>query len=372
MRRPGFFLLLGLLVPGTDCGKLAAQLRPSLSVTAGYALERYTGDFSVVTVPLVDSTEFAIAGVSEWGFAGRLGVFNRPNRTLEFAAEGDLRQSVAAGFRQRNYAPREHNLLLEANYEELLAGGALRFTPRIGTRTLADLAPMPLFITPGYLSYAGEVEFAKPMGSRYGIDVGVVAEEKDYAGPSVLRDLDLLDRQSVEVQAGVSSLFRSSSGTDEPSGVRFLAAYLTNRYPRQGHRRDHALRVGGEWELDFSGSRGLQVFLNVNGTLNRSNSSRVEYNSLRVNAVAYKTIGDYLVHFSGEWAGKSYVSPQEFLVPGEEADNAIIVFGEVTRFLSSNVEAIVGGGWTRAETNISGDYYEQARMSFSLLWRPRF
>ena len=92
----------------------------------------------------------------------------------------------------------------------------------------------------------------------------------------------------------------------------------------------------------------------------------MEYNSLRVEAVAHKTFGANIVSVSGIWSDKSYINPQDFLVPGEEADNAVILYSEVSRFLTSGVRATVGGGWTRAETNIGGDYYDQFRISFSL------
>lgn len=358
---------VGLLTSGIGGGTLAAQLRvDNVRVNAGAALERYTGNFSVVNNPVVDSTEYAVAGASEWGFIGTLSVLSRENRTLDFTAQGTLRQLTAAGFLQRNYAPREHSYEVRANYLQLLAGGQLALAATLDGRGVADLPPMPMYLPPGFLSYAGEAEYLKFLGSGYAIDTKTVFAEKDYAGPSVLPNLDLLDYRSAEVQAGARRFFRSSSGTGDVSGVRLFAAYLHRRYPRQGHRSDHAVRFGGAWELDFSESRGLEVDLNASGTLNRSNSRRVEYNSLRVEAVAHKTFGANIVSVSGIWSDKSYINPQDFLVPGEEADNAVILYSEVSRFLTSGVRATVGGGWTRAETNIGGDYYDQFRISFSL------
>lgn len=374
MSRTGLFVAVALLTSGAGGGRLAAQLRvDDITVTAGASLERYTGNFSVITVPIVDSTEYAIAGAGHWGFTGALGVLRKPNRTLGFAAEGTLRQLVAGGFQQRNYAPREHTFRAGAHYAELLAGGSLSFRALVAGRGVADLPPMPLYLPPGFLSYSGAAEFARSTGSRFRIDAGIVVEDKDYAGPSVLPDLDLLDYRSVEVRAGGSRLFRSSSQTGETSSLRFFAAYLNRRYPLQGHRRDHAARIGGEWLLDFFGSRGLQVDLSATGTLNRSNSSRVEYNAVNVETEVLKTLGDdYVMSLSGTWADKSYVNPQQFLVPGEEADNALILYGGLSRRLTSDVRATVGGGWARAETNISGDYYDQFRVSFELRANLRF
>lgn len=367
MRRAGLFFALGLLATGIGCESLAAQLRvQSLAVRCGAAFERYTGTFSVVTVPIVDSTDQAIAGASECGFTGRMNVLRRADRTLEFTGGAAVRQLAAAGFQQRNYAPREHSFEVQGNYAELLAGGQLDLVAIVDGRSVTDLPAMPLYLPPGYVSYSGEALFSKSLGGSHTVDAGIAVGEKDYAGPSVLPNLDLLDYRSAEVRASASRLFRRSSDTQEASRLHFFAAYHHRRYHRQGNRSDHAALLGGAWWLDFSESRGLEVDLNATATLNRSNSSRVEYNSLKVEAVAHKTFGDNIVSVSGTWADKSYVNPQDFLVPGEEADNAVILYGELTRFLSSGVRATLGGGWQRAETNISGDYYDQFRISFSL------
>lgn len=367
MRRAGLFFALGLLATGIGCESLAAQLRvQSLAVRCGAAFERYTGTFSVVTVPIVDSTDQAIAGASECGFTGRMNVLRRADRTLEFTGGAAVRQLATAGFQQRNYAPREHSFEVQGNYAELLAGGQLDLVAIVDGRSVTDLPAMPLYLPPGYVSYSGEALFSKSLGGSHTVDAGIAVGEKDYAGPSVLPNLDLLDYRSAEARASASRLFRSSSDTQEASRLRFFAAYHHRRYHRQGNRSDHAALLGGAWWLDFSESRGLEVDLNATATLNRSNSSRVEYNSLKVEAVAHKTFGDNIVSVSGTWADKSYVNPQDFLVPGEEADNAVILYGELTRFLSSGVRATFGGGWQRAETNISGDYYDQFRISFSL------
>ena len=356
MRRAGLFVALGLLGLGAECRGLTAQLRMEGSVTGALAWERYGGTFAVLTVPLVDSTEHVFAGASEWDFSGNLSV-TRPRRSLNVTADGGLRQLVAGGFLQRNYAPRALNFKVQTRYQELLAAGTLTLGATVDTRSIADLPPMPLYLQPGYLSYSASADFSKAATSSIEVDAGIVVDEKDYAAPSVLRILDFLDRRSFEVRAG--STFR-------PASVRLYAAYLRHRYRGQG-RSDQAFRAGGEWNL----SRwGMDLNVDASGTINRSSSSRVEYNALSVEAEATRYMGDYVVTLSGTWSGKSYVSPQEFLVPGEEADNATILFAEVTRFLPAGFEAILGGGWTRAETNISGDYYERFRTSFSL--RARF
>ena len=253
------FIAPGLLTPAGDCGKLAAQLRlEHFDVTAGAAAERYTGKFSIVTVPIVDSAAHAIAGASEWAFTSSLGLLSRPNRTLTLAADGSLRQLATAGFHQRNYAPREHSYRVTALYQENMAGGTLRLIPAVEGRSVADLPPMPLYLTPGNLAYSARATFARPIGGRYAVDVGMAVNEKDYAGPSVLPDLDLLDFRSLEAEAGVARRFRGSAG---PSDVRLFLAYLRHRYFGQGHRSDNAVRIGGSWQLDLWEAKGLQIGL---------------------------------------------------------------------------------------------------------------
>ena len=372
MRRTGIFVAVAALFLGSGGGTLTAQLGIGGTLTARAAVEQYGGDFSLVTVPLVDSTESVIAGTSEWVILlGRS--FSHSTRRFAITAEGALRQFATAGFRQGNYAPREHGLSLQSAYTELLDAGTLTFEAKVDTRGVADLPPMPLYLAPGYVAYSGAAGFSRPVSDNTDVDARIGFGERNYAGPSVLPTLDYLDRRSFEVQTGATRLFRGAPGTNDYSTLRVHAAYQHDRYPMQGHRRDDAFQMGGEWHLDRRDSRGLIFTLNASGVVNRSNSSRVEYNAGRVEATAQQRVGDlYLVQLKGIWSAKSYVSPQEFLVPGEEADNAAIVEGEVTRFLGAGISASLGGSWTRAETNISGDYYRRVRVYFGLLKGLRF
>ena len=360
-------LLLAVAVFGLGgTGTLEAQLGISGRLTARAAHERYGGDFSAVTVPHLDSAENVIAVASEWELLLERG-FTHLNRRVDIFAEGAFRQFATARFLQRNYAPREHSFLLRSEYSEVLDLGTFTFDAEVGTRGVADLPPMPLYLSPGYGVYSLDAGFARPVSGSIDVDAHIRFEEKDYAGPSVLPTLDYLDRRSFEVQTGGSRLFRGPPGTADYSTLRLFAAYLHHRYPLQGHRRDHAFQVGGRWYLNRLQSRGLSFELIASGVLNRSNSRRVEYDATRVEATVRQTLGEsYLVQLKGIWSGKSYVRPQEFLVPGEEADNAAIFDGEVTRFLRAGVSASLGGSWTRAETNISGDYYRRVRLYFGL------
>lgn len=359
-------LALGLLMFGSGTGILEAQLRIGGSLTARTALEQYGGDLSAVTQPLVDSAEIVFAAASEWEFLLQRG-FAGPTRRVVLTAEGALRQLTTGGFLQRNYAPREHGFLLQSEYTEILEAGTVTFDANVDTRGVAGLPPMPMYLQPGYLAYSAVGGFTRPVTDNTDVDGHIGLEEKNYAGPSVLPTLDYLDRRSIELQAGVSRLFRGAPGTEGFSTVRAFAAYQHHRYPLQGHRRDHAVQVGGRWHLERWDTWGLRFTLNASGVVNRSNSSRVEYNLARIEATGRQRVGgSYLVQLTGIWSGKSYVSPQEFLVPGEEADNAAIFEGEITRFLGAGMSASMGGSWTRAETNVSGDYYRRVRVYVGL------
>jgi hypothetical protein len=58
------------------------------------------------------------------------------------------------------------------------------------------------------------------------------------------------------------------------------------------------------------------------------------------------------------------------LVPGEEADNASLLYIDLTRPLAPNLTASVRFGWTRAETDIGDSYYRRSGLSFFLNYRP--
>jgi hypothetical protein len=57
-------------------------------------------------------------------------------------------------------------------------------------------------------------------------------------------------------------------------------------------------------------------------------------------------------------------------VPGEEADNASIVFVEASRPVFENLESAFRVGWTRAEEDIGGSYFERFGVSVLFRYRP--
>jgi hypothetical protein len=112
----------------------------------------------------------------------------------------------------------------------------------------------------------------------------------------------------------------------------------------------------------------------VEGTVNRSNSSRPEYDALRVSAVASIPVPhDLILNFYADLTDKRYVTKTDFarLVPGEEADNASVIYLELVRPIMVNLNAAVRLGWNRAETDIGGSYFERYGLTVLLRYRPR-
>ena len=233
---------------------------------------------------------------------------------------------------------------------------------------------MPLYLPPGYTSNAVVANYSRPKSPTVAFYGQLTGEIKNYAATTVFPALGELDRRSVGVEAGAQKVFPKAPDRDptsrDRSTLRVFGAVLHHRYPQQGLgllRQDLAERAGAELNLDRRDSRGLFLSLQVAGTRSRSNSKRVDYNAARIQATGSVELGDLTqLDLQGLWAVKRYLNEQAFLVPGEEADNATIVFAQVTRFLREGVRAGGGVGWTKAETNISGAYYQRFSVSFSL------
>ena len=58
------------------------------------------------------------------------------------------------------------------------------------------------------------------------------------------------------------------------------------------------------------------------------------------------------------------------LVPGEEADNASVVYVELSRPVFPNLDGAFRFGWNRAETDIGNSYFERFGGTFLLRYRP--
>jgi hypothetical protein len=198
-------------------------------------------------------------------------------------------------------------------------------------------------------------------------DAQLFGEMAEYSSTRATPQLALLDRKALGVELG------ASWGSDWT--IRGHTGFRYSEYENQGTfdpadplRRDRTYNLGVTWTLQSS----VLAQVGVEGALNRSNSSRPEYNALRVRAVvAVPLQQDFNLSFSADLTAKDYLTDtgDALLIPGEEADNASVVYLEASRPLYLNLDGALRFGWTRAERNIGDSYYE--RFGASLLFRYR-
>jgi hypothetical protein len=304
------------------------------------------------------------------GVHGELLFLNSRERTLGLLVDGGLRQFSAQGFKVRDYAPRELVGRGDLRYREYLnAVGDLWIEAGISGRNVADRPPMPLYIQPGYMTADGTVRFQfLPVRGLY-VDATVFGELSDYSPTPVAPQLVLLDRKVLGGEAGVSWgpdwTIRAHAGV--------AAAVYENQStfdPSDPHRRDRTFSFGATWTKRSS----YLVQFGVEGRFNRSNSSRPEYDAIRVRAVASAPLPkDMSLTFFADLTDKEYLTQTEFarLVPGEEADNASVVYLEMARPLMVNLDGALRFGWNRAESDIGDSYFERFGATFLLRYRPR-
>ncbi len=368
--------VLALLIAGEAAvcsgpGPAYAQARiQDLVFTLGGSAERYTGNFSAVTVTVVDSTKRAWAVVGEMGVRGVLDVYDGDSRSLRLSFDGGLRETAAMGFRFRDYAPREWVGSTSLDYVQSLGTwGSLRASGTFKGRTVEDRPPMPLFLQPGYSSNQATLGVVTRSYGGVTFDAQVDAGSANYRALQFVPQLDLLDRSEKGLEIGTR--WGASS-----SNIRFHGGLQWTDYRNQGtfdpqdpFRRDHTLRVGVAWS--HSGDLFAQV--GVDGVLNRSNSNRPEYDAVSARALVSTPLPWQLsLNLFGVFTKKSYVHDTGFarLVPGEEADNASIAYLQLGRPLASNLDGAVRWAWSRAETNIGRAYYQRFGMSVQLNYRP--
>jgi hypothetical protein len=363
-------LVLGALLGPVVPGNLVAQVRwQDLVITGGLSAEAYRGNLPAVTVSVVDSTKNAAAVVGEFGLQGRLVFFSEQERSLDFLVDAGLRQFVAGGFMVRDYAPREWVGRGDLSFRESLSSlGDLWIEGGFEGRRVEDRPPMPLFIQPGFLSFDGSVQIRfVPVHGAY-IDARLLGEWADYATGSLTPQLDLLDRRMLGLESGVTwgpeSVFRIHTG--------FRISEHTNQstFDRDDpFRRDRTLSLGGIWtrRSSFVAQIGLE------GTLNRSNSRRPEYDAISLRVLVSAPLPRQMsLLFYADVTDKRYVAKTQFarLVPGEEADNASVIYLELAKPLYVNLDGAVRFGWNRAETDIGNSYFERYGASLLLRYRP--
>ena len=373
-----FLAVFGLAGPLHLPSALAGQVFvQDFVISGGVAGEAWRGDFTAITVPQIDSTERAVAWVGEWSANGRFTLFRREHSSLEAAVDAGFRQFATGGFQLRNYAPREHSGVLTTRYMHDIAGGTSgtfigEATAKV--RRITDRPPMPLYLSPGYEIYRVTAGYQRSV-RVLDADLTVTAKDADYTAPALLPNLDLLDRNSVIVEAGGSRKFYRSPDPDEYSeysGFRFFGAYRYHSYPKQGLgvlRVDRAIGLGGTYELR---TERFDLRVTLDGTRSRSNSRRVEYNAGRLDVQMQWGLSEQMdLIVAGTLARKRYIDPgQDALVPGEEADNETNLYAELTRHLGLGVDGAFRLGWQKVETNFTGAYYTRFGGGFFLRARP--
>jgi len=360
------FALGSVIVPAPVSAQVIWQ---DLVFVGGVSAEGYRGNLPAVTVTAVDSTDQASAAVGEFGLRGRVILVNNEARTLELRFDSGLRQFMAGGFVVRDYAPRELVGRVDLDYRQTAGSiGELRVMGGVGGRKVDDRPPMPLFVQPGYGTLDGRVRLQLyPISGIY-YDAQFLGEVADYGTTTVTSQLALLDRRMLGVEVGATW---GSEWT-----IRGYTGFRASEYKNQGTydpsdplRRDKTLTLGATWILR---SR-IHAEVGIEGTVNRSNSSRPEYNALSFLAVVTVPLPqEFGLNLFADLTAKGYLTETEYaqLVPGEEADNASVVYAEVSRPLYFNLDGAIRFGWTRAETDIGDSYFERFGASFLFRYRP--
>ncbi len=365
---PPSFLTLALLLAGST--SLPAQVVwQDLVLSGGLSAEGYRGNLPAVTISAVDSVRSASAAVGEFGARGRLLLFNTPKRAMDLRFDAGLRQFTANGFKVRDYAPREWVGRTDLSFRETLPSlGHLRVEGGVSGRSVDDRPPMPMFIQPGYATVDGRVRLQLLPFRGASLDLQLQGEKAEYSSDEVTPQLGLLDREVLGAEAGVSF------GPDWR--IRVHVAFNHSEYRNQGtfdpddpFRRDRTWSLGATWTY----TSRFYAQLGLIGTVNRSNSSRPEYDAISFRGVVSAPLPhDLSLNLFATLTDKRYLTRTEFarLVPGEEADNASVVYMELARPLFQNLDGAVRFGWNRAETEIGNSYFERFGATVLLRYRP--
>jgi hypothetical protein len=316
-----------------------------------------------------------VAVVGEVGVRGAVVLSQSRTHSLELSFDGGMRQAAAFGFFLRDYAPREWVGSASGRYAQSVGSwGTLVAEAGVRGRSVRDRPPMPMFLQPGYSTFQGSAGVRTRAFDGVAFDAQVDLERADYRAlrlvpQSELRiPLDLLDRASSGIEAGVR--------WGGASTVRFSGGFRWTDHSNQGSfdpddpfRRDHTARVGLEWA--YEGDVVAQV--GVDGTVNRSNSNRPEYDAVSARALVSAPLPhDLSLILYALLTAKRYIHATDdaHLVPGEEADNASIAYLQLSRPVATNLDAAFRLGWTRAETNFGSEYYRRLGASLQFNYRP--
>lgn len=366
VRSPLVAVALALAAPGA----LRAQDRVrELEINGGFSAEAYRGKLAAAAVSVSDSTDHAAAAIGEVGARGTVALHEAPRHWVFFAFDGGLRQFAAGGFTVRDYAPREWAGQASLSYTQLLGKWATA-TTRVGWRGRAveDRPPMPLFLQPGFGIGAASVKLQLSEIKEVSFDAVADAEWANYTAQPLVTLLDLLDRKSEGLEVGTA--------WGEGASFRVFGSAHRSSYPHQQTydpadptRRDRTVQAGFNWSMDAP----ITVQLGVDGTVNRSNSRRPEYDALSLRTLVSVPLPfDVGATVLGVLTTKSYVSQSEFkvLVPGEEADNASVLYLDLARALGPGIDGSLRLGWTRAEADVGNAYFQRFGVSMLMRYRP--
>ncbi len=366
------FLLvaLGWTLPAPST--LEAQLGwRDLVLTGGMSGEGYQGNLPTAGSALQDSTETAAAVVGELGIRGD-GYWRRNGSTrVSLFFDGGVRQFAATGFEQRDYAPREWVGQVELSLYQPL-GDRTTFSVFGGVRgrEVQDRTPMPLFLQPAHVAYEAGASLRTTAGHWNRLEIGVNGERADYAAPEFAPQIRLLDRETLSARLAGDYDLGDGHGIDG-----FVAVDLSDYReqitfnPDDPFRRDQTFRGRVGW--NYRG--GVLARAGVEGRLNRSNSRRPEYGSMTVDAQLTAPVpGSAIATAYVVLTGKRYRESIPFarLLPGEEANAASLMYLTVSRPMARNLDGAVRLGWTRAETETGGEYFQRLGMTFLLTYRP--
>jgi len=236
-------------------------------------------------------------------------------------------------------------------------------------RAVQDRPPMPLFLQPGFGTGSLGVRLQSNEVDRMTFDLGFDAEWADYSAREFSAPLDLLDRRTSGVEAGATW----TAG----SVVRVSGGFRRSVYPNQAtfsvvepERRDHTVHAAVSWSVDRP---DVSAEVGLEGTLNRSNSMRPEYDALAGRALVSVPLPlDVGATVLAVLTAKRYVSQSDFtlLVPGEEADNASVLYLDLARPIALGLDGSVRLGWTRAEADVGDQYFQRFGASLQLRYRP--
>ncbi len=332
--------------------------------------------------PISDTAKRVYAEVGEIGFAGEGTLYEQAGfGSLGFSFDGGLKQFLTQGFVIGSYRPTQYDARMELDYRR--QWGVNRFAGAVRTRSwgVNDPTPQPMYIEPGYDELAGTVALYRPFGSGKRLGVTAEAYEFDYA-PTVYRYLDLLDRSG----AGLTVDF----GGFQPGAGRMdaVVSFKYNRYPLQKNGIGANFRVdrvyGARLQWDLSRAQNDDTYwhlgslmLQLNGTLNRSNSRRPEYRAVSMEGMMSLYMGgDTEWYVYGRFVAKRYDRGQighVILVAGEEADQASIAVVQLNRLLPWNdFQARIRAEWKRSEYHYGSSHYQRLGLSVSLHYHPRF